>query len=301
MQRRSVLNFVLAATGVACGLVFAASLALAALPGRVDVGAETIHRYEEPQVSPSMIAITVWVPMPAAGQPGGLLNSNALEFPRDLSARWIMGDGGVTRALVGIDLSPGSPLSLWVEAFYRKAIASSASSARRDQLARVLEYVRVNVNCALAWTDGAQYNDGRSELPWDLAIRSYSDMKLTLEKAAYLPVLHEPIPSEHSLPVVGLEKYLEIGKGYCIQKAILASLILSRAGIRHRLVNGAVVVGPGVSGGHTWIELADGRILDVAWELLAKPARGHRDHADWINVGGSWRFENQAYLILRLP
>jgi hypothetical protein len=260
------------------------------LPARLPMGAAMIHRYEEPRVTPSLIAVTVWVPMRAADSQGLLVNMNSTHFPADLPQRFVIGDGGATRSFLGIDLTPDSPLSRAIEAIYQEAAPGD-----------VVEFLRAHTNELIEWTAGSSYNDGRKELPWDVAIPAFnSDLGAIMAQAANEQLYHYPIASGEELPVVGLESYIALGKGYCLEKALLASLVLSRAGLRHRLVNGAVSMAPGVSVGHTWIELADGRVLDPAWEIVEEPGRGHPIHADWIKVGGEWRYENQNYLVLEL-
>lgn len=282
---------------------FAAAFALGmenvradSLPLEASIGAATIHRYVEPKVAPSTIAITVWAPMPDDQLPGQLINMNQISLPQDLPQLWIIGDGSNRRSLVGIDLSPSSTLSEKISQILAEAGLQGAG--RGEEL---LNHLRTEINRRIAWTEKAYLNNGQPELPWDLSILADSNAETSFSQAASLPLFHFPVASGQKLPVVGLEKYLEIGKGYCLEKALLASLLLSRAGIEHRLVNGAVSFSPGHSIGHSWIELKDGRIFDPAWELVVQPTYGHPDHPDWIFVGNSWRFENQNYLILRVP
>lgn len=270
------------------------------LPTKVNMGAATIHRYQEPKVAPPLIAVTVWVPMAWQGGPSLLENLNATTLPRDLKNKWIIGDGGTTRAFVGVDLSPGSALEQAIDYLLKKAMEGTEALSPAERRESILRFAAMKTGDYVRWTEGATFNDGRQELPWDIAIGSVGDLSVPFKTAAPLPIFHYPVDSGVQFPVVGLERYLAIGKGYCLHKALVASLLLSRAGIEHRLVNGAVSLSPGVSTGHTWIELPEGRVLDVAWNLLETPKKGHPDHSDWIFVGSKWRFQNENYLVLSL-
>ncbi len=110
-----------------------------------------------------------------------------------------------------------------------------------------------------------------------------------------------PLDTGCTYPVVPLEKYLEEGRGYCIQRSILVVLLLERLGIAARVVNGAVAGGPGESSGHTWVELAGGRVLDPSWSLLAPKGARDPNFPDRFQFGDSFRFENQRFPYLAAP
>jgi transglutaminase-like putative cysteine protease len=90
--------------------------------------------------------------------------------------------------------------------------------------------------------------------------------------------------------LVPLERFLDVRYGYCLQKALLGALILERAGVPHRVVHGAISRGPGDSGGHSWLELADGRVLDPAWALVTRPQSEGAPAPGTQYVGASWRY-----------
>jgi hypothetical protein len=87
----------------------------------------------------------------------------------------------------------------------------------------------------------------------------------------------------------------------CFHNALLASLLLQRVGVPHRLRAGFASFGrPSYdTTGHTIIELADGRILDPTWHLLKKK-KPHADYPGWIE-GDGWYwtdYDHYPYLIL---
>lgn len=261
------------------------------LPATAGLGVNTIHRYFEPRVVPSTIAITAFTPVARPEAPGYQADTNAKAFEARLPERFILGDAGHTRAFLGIDKRPGTPLDL--------ALAEiEARIPRRDGAIHAedaLDFVRQHTNGIIAWTNGSAYNDGRKEFPWDKAIQVGQDVWGTFGAAADQQVGDLPLDTGAPFPVVPLERYLELGQGYCIQKALLAALILDRLEIPFRLVNGAVARGPGLTTGHTWLELPDGRVLDPAWRTLAPKGRPAADHAEWFSFGGSDRFANQRF------
>lgn len=265
------------------------------------VGAANAQVYFEPLVQPSKIVITIWVPLPRPGSADTLLNSNQLYAPGQRPFVFLIGDGSVKRSILQVDMRPGSEL--------RKRIIALKSRLQPAQgLKRLLEVARV-VNEAIRWTEGSKYNDGRAEFSWDKSIIVSPDTSAKFREASLLPVFSYPVASQTQLPVIPFEKYLEAGAGYCLQKALLASLILETLGVRHRFFNGTVVQSPGVSGGHSWIELSvDGGntvggntvvIFDPAWgQAELRSPRTHINHPDWLWFGGSWRFVDSNYLIL---
>jgi hypothetical protein len=109
-----------------------------------------------------------------------------------------------------------------------------------------------------------------------------------------LAVGHYPLASKVEHPVVPLENFLRVRYGTCLHQALFASLLLKKAGVPHRLVNGATR-----AVGHTWIELGDGRILDPA---LGKLERPHPSEAwpGWIKYGDAVVFEDQVWPYLAL-
>src|SRR5690242_10576898 len=74
-------------------------------PESAGLGVQTIHRYTEPRVSPPVIAVTVHTPVPTAAVPGTVRDTNSKPFTEPLPARFIIGDGGTTRAFTGVDLT----------------------------------------------------------------------------------------------------------------------------------------------------------------------------------------------------
>jgi hypothetical protein len=269
------------------------------LPASLEVGASTAHRYRDPRVIPSTIAVTLWVPLPSVEDPGEVRDLNAMRCDERLPERCVIGDGSLRRALIGIDKRPGSPLD--------RALDTIAGRMPRGADGRVapeaaVEFVRRETNNLVRWTAGARFNDGRPELPWDRAIDAPPESAWSVfRRAGDLQVGERPLATGLRHPVVPLERWLEAGEGYCIQKALLGTLLLERAGVASRMVQGAVAQGPGTTTGHAWIELGDGRVLDPAWGRLEAP--GARDPAfpDRFRFGGSFRFANQCYPYLALP
>lgn len=288
-----------AAAGGGAGVAAAAltwTPAAYSLPPQVGLGVATIHRYDDTRVTPSTIAITVFTPLGGPEFAGVVLDMNAKKHAEILPDRCIVGDAGLTRAFLGIDKREGTPLDQRLDQIVA-GMPKQADGSIDPEAA--IQFVRVKVSQLLAWTAGSSFNDGRAEFAWDKAISVAPSAWDTFKGAAFEPVGHAPHTTGQQFPVVPLEKYLDAGQGYCIQKALLASLLLERCGVPHRLVNGAVSQGPGKSVGHTWIELADGRVLDAAWKQVAQPDTAGAPVPGFFRFGGSWRFENQTFPYLR--
>ncbi len=266
------------------------------LPSQMGLGVATIHRYTDTRVTPSTIAITVFTPVSTPEFPSTVLDLTARKHHEILPDRCIIGDAGLTRAFLGIDKREGTPLDQKLDAIVAE-IPKKPDGTIDPEAA--IQFVRVRTNQLIAWTAGSSFNDGRAEFAWDKAIKVDPSAWDTFESVAFQAVGELPVLTGQTFPVVPLEKYLDAGQGYCIQKALLASLILERAGVHHRIANGAVSKSAGVSTGHTWIELADGRILDPAWKQIGTPDTTNAPVPGFFKFGGSWRFENQSFPYLR--
>ncbi len=268
------------------------------LPESVGLGATTVHRYDDPRVAPSHIAVSLWVPV--SDQRGcQLLDLNRKTTREVLPRRCVIGDGSTKRAFIGIDQRPGTPLD--------QALSRIETQMPRGRDGRVaaddaIDFVRRETNRLIRWTAGSHYNDGRPELDWDRALTPLPDAAWESFRAAgSLAVGSPPYLTGVRFPVVPFERWLEVGQGYCLQKALLGALLLERAGVPCRLVQGAVAKGPGCTTGHAWIDLGDGRILDPAWGSLDRPTARDSQFPDRFRFGSSFRFENQCYPYLAFP
>lgn len=268
-----------------------------AFPQSAGLGVQTIHRYEEPRVAPSTIAVTVHTPIPTAGVPGTLLDTNSKPFTEPLSARFIIGDGGTTRAFTGVDLTVSSELDQILDAIILRMPKQPDGTVSQED---AIEFMRSETNNIIRWTRGSSMNDGRAEFAWDRALQIGPQARTAFERVAFQNVGDPAEPAGQDLTVVGLERYVQAGEGYCIQKALLAACVLGKLGVPLRIVNGAVSQAPGRTTGHTWLELQDGRILDVAWGRIDRPVFDHATHRDWFRFGSSYRFANQRYPYMSL-
>lgn len=270
-----------------------------ALPATVGLGVATIDRYEDPRVVASKITVTVFTPIPTDEFPGEFMNLNAKASSTLLPNRAIIGDAGHTRSFVGIDKRPGTPLDKALAKIEAKIPKGPTGQPTLDG---AVEWLRANVNTIVKWAPGSTFNDGRPGLPWDKKIKVPDSVWGPFGQVATEVVGHEPKSASATFPVVPLERYLEVGQGYCIHKALVAALVLERMGFGCRIANGAVAKSPGLTTGHTWLELEDGRILDVAWSRCEKPST-EKDpmFPRRFKYGGSWRFENQCYPYIGWP
>lgn len=262
------------------------------LPERVPLGAATIHRYDDPRVSPPTIAVTVWAPLPPANGQASVQNLNEARPSDPLPDRFIVTDAGLTRAFIGIDKRPGTLLDQKLTALIAKMPKNAQGGVEPEA---AIEWVRKHVNDLIRWTPGSSANDGRAEFDWDKAIQVPSQVWDTFSAVAYESVGHLPASAGVDYPVVPFERYLEAGQGYCIQKALLAALLLDKLGVPSKIVNGAVAQGPGRSVGHTWVELEGGRVLDAAWGQIQQKAPATDGFADRFRFGSSNRFANQTF------
>jgi hypothetical protein len=262
------------------------------LPDHVKIGAASIHRYTAPSGAPTVI--TVFAPFPTPEFLGQLLDLNQKGQAR-LPDRFIIGDGGRTRAFMGIDQRPGAPLDRWLKGLIAR-IPRGESGYDHET---VVEFLRTNLLELLAWPTGGQPSDGRAELPWDRAVHFDEAAFEAFTAAANDPIGAAPRPSEATHPVVPFERFLEAGKGYCIQRALLAVMILERLGFSAQVVNGTMLFDSGPPGGHTWVRLQDGRLLEPSWQIVQFPGARCAGPPEQYRLAESWVFENDSYPYLR--
>jgi hypothetical protein len=262
------------------------------LPKSVPLGAATIHRYQDPRVNPPTIAVTIWAPLAPPGSTAKVGNLNTADVNDKLPDRFVLTDAGLTRCFIGVDKRPGTPLAEKLDAIVAQIPTQPDGTIAAED---AIEFCRSKVNALIKWTAGSSANDGRAEFDWDKAIDVPDTVWDTFKSVAFHDVGHAPEGAGVDYPVVPFENYLDAGQGYCIQKAVLAALILDKVGVPSRLVNGAVGQGAGRAVGHSWVELGDGRVLDAAWGDLKQKGPAHADMPDRYKFGWSYRFNNQSF------
>jgi hypothetical protein len=260
------------------------------LPEKIALGVSTIHRYREGHID---VTINAFVPMATAEFPGVILDLNAKRMFEVIPDRCILSDFG-PRPCIGIDKRPGTPLDRWL----RRFVACVPRGANGYELDRVLEYLRTRLNDVLRPRPEPADDRDRDAFPWDQDLQLPAEADAIFRAGAARGIDDPPLPAGVEAPVIPFERYLEAERGACLQNALLATLILERLGFACRLVNGAVDHGYALSGGHAWVELADGRVLCPTWELLQQPIRPPEFPGEF-EVGVSLLFESQRSPYLR--
>lgn len=230
------------------------------------VGVETIHK------AGSQV-ITILLPMPA---PGTLvLDLNAMTVRSSYPERFAMSDGTINAAFITVDTSPRSRLSHCVEELAREV--QKEAGGKEAQLSLLKDFLSSYLR---------EVPEDYS-FPWDPA----RERRLPKEfaEAANLSAGHFPLATSLTHPAVPLESFLKAGKGACLQKVMLTSLVMKELGLEHRVRAG----GTG-DAGHMWIELPDGRHLDPTWGLLMKPSRAGAGPG-WFLMDRTYLFENQFF------
>lgn len=274
----------------------------ASLPRRVRLGVANIQKYRDPRVVPEQIIKTVYVPLPNPGMPSQILDTNIRRFDERCPDMFVLGDGGTSRAFIGVDQRPGSPLDTWLKKLIDKIPhdIEPATQMRSYNKEIVLPWLCRKIGEWIDWTPGSSFNDGRAEFEWDHRIQLFGNPLPTFQNVVNEPVQAPPTDTGLEFPVVPFENFLEKGQGYCLQKALLGALILDRIGIPARLINGAIAQGPGTSGGHTWLELADGKVFDPAWGIYGEKGHYSDTLPGHFSFGGVDRFASERYPYLRI-
>ncbi len=275
-----------------------AFLKLSILPPNLKMGAMTIHRYDEPMVKPSRIAVTVWSPLPDAKYQGHIVNLNKELITKESLRPYIIGDGSLRRTFLGVDARPGTDLDRILLSIENDYSASDYPKTKEG----FLRFVTYEVRAYLNLTPQA-VNDTDPYFSWDKALTPPAEAEKVFAAVAFESIFHSPLAlGEARWPIIPLEKYFQANQGYCLQSAVAASLLLARHNIPHRLVNGANSIKAARNAGHVWIELEDQRVIDPTWRLMANKIFKNPLHPSWFWFDRSYRFENQSYpaLILSL-
>ncbi len=212
---------------------------------------------------------------------GLLINQN--QNLSNLPQKFLLSDGTSKRPFILVDRSPGSPLDTRlqiIEKGIRKILKINSANLSPAQKNLVLKYFAENTNRYVEWPESAN-----NHLP-----------SVAFSQLAHL-IRGLPIGQWYETkifqPIERFENILDRRSGVCIDMALITSLMLERFSVPHRLLFGSVQSYGEVGGGHTWIQLADGRILDVAWKTLAQP--------DIIRADGWQYFGNQYGKQFRFP
>ena len=272
----------------------------ARMPVRVAPGAYAAHSYEDPRHGSAARRLlqAVFGPIPSAAVPGQVYDLNDKPWEHHCPERFVVGDGGQTRAMIGVDQRPGTPL----DQHLRRIIAQIPRRGGVIDHEDAIQFVTHDTLDFLGWADGGAFGDGRPTLPWDRQVQLPPTIFNAFEQAAQDPPGLGWRDAQAECPVVPLERWLDLKLGYCIQHSLVAALVLDRVGVSVRVVNGAIDQGPGRSSGHTWVETLDGRVIDPGWRLIVPKFKNNNNlFPERYWVGDSYRFEstNYPYLILQ--
>jgi hypothetical protein len=252
------------------------------------VGASTIHRYTDPS-RPEHFAITIWVPLAQKDNPKRFryLNLNSKIYTK-LPTRFILSDGWSHSRFYEIDLRKDSALNQLIDKIIKSMMESGVEI---NTEASIIESLRNFKNTIKSWpkfslsTSLAQPSRYVEKLNWKTFSDAYKQMPE--ETPLETNTLFQAVPIEWATPN---------DTSLCISKSLWTSLILNRLNIKHRIVNGATWVAPGLTYGHTWIELNDGRVLDPEWETLETPTYDN----NFIYFNNKKRIQYHNYPILEI-
>jgi hypothetical protein len=223
-----------------------------------------------------------------------------------LPEKFVISNGTTYRSFLEIDRRPGTDLNLkikYLQFEIEQVIKKFAITDENQKKELILKYLAKNFKRYMDWINK---ETEKSIFVWDLPNPNHRLIQEEREK-----LMNEPIAKVAETQIqhtaVSFEAILIKNKGYCIDMALLASFLLEAFGISHRIVFGAVVhsYNERLGVGHTWIELPDRRILDVAWETLDVPKlQTHPKFKDWLwfgnDTGYQYRYEYDFFPILNL-
>jgi hypothetical protein len=267
-------------------------------PKKVTVGVAHVHAH---QLEPGDSAYTVSVVVPALHPqlPSRLADLRTQDPRRPWAERFVITDGAVGAQMVLVDQRPGSALSMQLDALLREMKGrgvdlKSSKSVLKDLRDHTEDFYRGSSGNLLAGHRDAALKISKQKLGAD-GQKVFGDFRGK-------DISGDVWASSETRDAVPLEAFLADSRDtMCFHNALLASLLLQRVGVPHRLRAGFASFGrPSYdTTGHTIIELADGRILDPTWHLLKKK-KPHADYPGWIE-GDGWYwtdYDHYPYLIL---
>ncbi len=266
------------------------------------IGVSNAYRF------PSGNAIIIEFPLEFSGL---LFNQNqARDF--FLPKRFVLSDGSSQRPFIEVDYREGSQLfqkiqkiateisletkinlprsrtstRLSFNGFYRDYFLREALDVKKQEV--ILSYLAMNIQKYLNWPNEVL------SIPPSLALQSHQDDLKKLELGKW-------IETEFKNPVQDFSEILDSKKGVCLDMVILTSLLLDQFNIPHHVIFGSVISDGEKGSGHTWIQLQDQRVLDVAWNTLSKPEVFRNDGSFLFGNerGKSYRFSYSFFPIIK--
>lgn len=233
------------------------------------VGAEYIHS------PPPGARISALLPLPAANL-GHIEDFNSYGPNQVYPERFTLSDGTVLTPFIYVDMSKASPLRKIVSMHAQKI---SATAAHLDEQLNLLKsYVSDHVFALVPEDDPILLSSSKGLPTYD-----------EVQYVGNLPAGHFPIPVPKKFHTASFESLIEYGRGFCIHKVLLTSLIMKELGIPHSIRFGST----GLSG-HNWIQLTDGRILEPTWNLLVRPGKSEVV-GGWFKLGDTSVYQFDFY------
>jgi hypothetical protein len=259
---------------------------------------------------PLVVAVTVWHPIPDAKNPGTLVNLSAIDPFQNLPPHFFLGDGGFSRAVMEIDQRPGKPLDAMLNGFVARIEKYLADAPGKSSRKDVLHYLQHRLATLVdeRWSRGS---DRKSDNPWDPTAPPSKTSWDIYKEAGRNPESRNHWPTPFSLPVVPFDSFLtEKCAAYCMQKALLARLLLDRFHFPSRFIAGSVVEkdkeNPGrlIFFGHSWLEVPDLKdeskwvVFDPTHKIHQAKGAPHPQDVRWYSFNGAYRFSNELTPIL---
>ena len=269
------------------GIAFFLTLLLSvAAQAEYFIGLANVYTYPANNVS-----ITIEFPLEFKGLLVNWSNEGFNNFPD----RFVISDGTSKRDFILVDKSKGSKLAAYIA-----EIRSNMAAYYDRQNPTLLTQPQI-LSYLIKYTQ--KYIQWKTETP-QTDVVLYSPLDQYSFKLLGLPIgqWYETKAPHRASPFTDI---LDGESGVCIDMVLLASFVLESFNIKHKTVFGSVQNNDYGGGGHTWIELIDGRILDVAWKTLGKPQlKLHPVNKDWLwfgnEIGFQYRFPYRFFPIIKL-
>lgn len=272
-------------------------------PIDVSTGVAHVHRYQLGEGNDvRLVSVLVASAESIPGSSIQTLQEQSFDNPWPL--RFILSDGDLNAngGLMYIDRRPGSPLDYEIKRIQKKLKDQGFDPSVDEE--KYLNAVRGSTGSWLRSGDPDSLN-ALTRGEW----QSPGSFSLTASAREVWSDIGDKNPSPEVF-ALGQKKEVSsfenhmcgAGTNMCIHNALMASLVLQDAGVKHRFVTGFGVPSSEPSyrnTGHSIILLEDGRHFDPTWGWTAK-GKPHEDYEGWVRFPPFWYVSYDHFPYLKI-
>ncbi|MEM7645724.1 MAG: hypothetical protein AAF203_02330 [Pseudomonadota bacterium] len=261
--------------------------------------------FSKPKVA-SITAVNIFVNperiithfLPSTDDPAQYRDFNDMAFDQSLPPHFVTGDGTLTLPFIKVDSRPESPLTKKIVDFENKITLANREWKIKKSEAVIRWLHKELLGFMPPVIDQPKH-------PFFVSESLTPEVESAFIEAGMHPPGEGAVATKEQHPLRGLDEFIDPNIGsFCFHKGLVASLILRRANIPHRVLSASIKDRDEAQadtpwGGHFVIELADGRILDPTKQVLA-PIEKENVPDGWIGYDDYLLWTHQLHYYLPL-